>query len=157
VNDWEYVHIDEVRAFLNASYKGATPVYARLAKDQRYFRVSGALYGLKTSPRDYNAEVVQRLKLLDFTQLHSCSCLYVKRQNNHVIIIFDFVDDFIVTGDCKLELELFVRQFRDLVTTTPAVWNSDRVLGMVLVRNRSRRTIEINMTHKIEEVCRDNN
>jgi hypothetical protein len=112
--------------------------------------------GLKTSPQGYNAEVVQRLKLLDFTQLHSCSCLYVKRQNNHVIIIFDSVDDFIVTGDCKLELELFVRQFRNLVTTTPAVWNSDRVLGMVLVRNRSRRTLEINMTHKIEEVCRDN-
>jgi hypothetical protein len=35
VNDWVYVHIDEVRAFLSASYKGATPVYARLAKDQR--------------------------------------------------------------------------------------------------------------------------
>ncbi len=58
------VHMDEQRAFLSAAYKGSKPVYTRLHKGTDWFRVVVALYGLKTSPREYVylAEVTRRLK-----------------------------------------------------------------------------------------------
>jgi len=153
VYDWEYVHIDESRAFLNATYKGETPVYARLAKDSRMFKVDGALYGLKTSPRDYNQEVITRLTRLGLTQLQSSSCIFVQRDAANVLLVFDFVDDFVITSNQKSIIEDFIERFRALVVTTEPSWNSDMVLGMQLTRNRMQHTIEVSMEHKVDELC----
>lgn len=45
---WPYVHVDEIRAFLNAKRSGTDRVFAKFRGDSRYFEILGALYGLKT-------------------------------------------------------------------------------------------------------------
>jgi hypothetical protein len=38
------------------------------------YKVSGALYGLKTSPRDHHEEVVERLTAMGFVRDSMCRC-----------------------------------------------------------------------------------
>jgi hypothetical protein len=154
--DWECVHIDEVRAFLNAPYKGDVQVFARLAKDLKYYKVKGALCGLKTSPRHYNQEVVERLDKLGFKALHTSSCIFVKRdpsKSNIIIIISDFADDFVITANSKEAINIFISEFRAIVTTALPVWNSSMILSMGLCRDRDNHTIAISLRHKIMDLC----
>ncbi len=84
-----------------------TPVFARLAKDSRIFKVNGALYGLKTSPRDYNQEVIARLTGLGLSQLQSSSCIFIQRVGTDVLLVFDFV----ITPNQKSVIEDSSRDF----------------------------------------------
>lgn len=73
---WELAHLDESRAFLSAKYRGETPVVAMVRGIKGMFQVEGALYGLKTSPRDYNEEVLRRLNEMGFVRDIGCCCLF---------------------------------------------------------------------------------
>ena len=141
--DWDYVLVDEKRAFLNAKYKGESKVFAKLRGDNKYYEVLGALYGLKTSPRDYNSEVVDRLISMGFTRLQMCSCIFVKRDTEAgtIVIIYDFVDDFFGTSNSLSALQSFVTNFRKIVSTTDPEWIAPIVLGME-IRNFSQNDDE---------------
>jgi len=109
---WDYCHIDEVRAFLNASYKGKSKVYARMKGDSAFYEILGALYGLKTSPRDYGIDSGDRLISMGFKRLHMCSCIFHKRYDNgHVVLVYAFVDDYIPCGSDRATTEVFVAEF----------------------------------------------
>jgi hypothetical protein len=152
--DWQYVHIDEKRAFLNAKHAGDNSVFAKFRGESQIYRVNNALYGLKTSPRDYNNEVATRLEGMGFKRLHLCSCMFVKRsESGAVVIIYDYVDDFVVTGSDTGVLNEFVSEFRDKVTTTEPIWNASMILGMELSRIREKRVILVRMAGKIEELA----
>jgi hypothetical protein len=79
-NDWEWVHIDEKRAFLNAPRQDEAPILAKLRGVGEFYRVFGALYGLKTSTLDHQVLAAERLKTQGFKRLGMCSCVYIKRE-----------------------------------------------------------------------------
>ena len=150
--DWDIVHIDEVRAFMNATYKGDTKVYAKFQGDEeRYYEVLKAIYGLKSSPKDYNVEVRKRLEELSFEPLHMSPQLFVLRDrtNGSVIVIYDYVDDFVIMGNSVKALIDFIQLFREKVTTTEPIWNPAKLLGMELERDREKRIIKVTMKAKI--------
>ena len=70
-----------------------------------------------------------------------------------MVIVYDYVDDFIFTGSSREVTESVISEFRKLVTTTDPVWNAEKILGMEFKRDRVKRTISITMTGKIEDVC----
>jgi hypothetical protein len=151
--DWDYAHVDEIRAFLNATYKGQTRVFTKLKHDDNFFEVKGALYGLKTSPKDYQDEVAERLKSLGYKRLVMCNCIYILREvDGRIVIIYDFVDDFIFTGYPREFVEAKIIELRSKASTTDPVWNAEAVLGLELSRDRERRIICVRMTQKIEEM-----
>jgi hypothetical protein len=150
---WDYCHIDEIRAFLNAPYLGSNKVYAKLSGDNRYFDVLGALYGLKTSPRHYNSNSADRLISMGFNRLHMCSCIFFKRyENGHVVLVYAFVDDYIPCGSDRATTESFIVEFQKLVKTTPPVWNATNILGMVITRDWDKHNIQISVAPKIMEL-----
>lgn len=150
---WDYCHIDEVRAFLNAKYKGKTSVYARMKGDSAFYKILGALYGLKTSPRDYGIDSGERLISLGFKRLHMCSCIFVKRfDNGHVVLVYAFVDDYIPCGSDRATTEAFVTEFQTIVKTTPPEWNATSILGMTIIRDWDKCTIQISLAGKIAEL-----
>ena len=151
--DWEYIHIDEIRAFLNAPYKGENKVYTRLKGDKKMYEVIGALYGLKTSPRDYNSVVAERLKDMGYSRLHLCSCIYIKREGDALVIVFDFVDDFIVTSNRTESILTFISEFRERANTTEPEWNQSNLLGMKITRNREKRAMCLSVENKIKELA----
>lgn len=152
--DWDIVHIDEVRAFLNATYKGDAPVYTKMRGDDKYYEVVKALYGLKSSPRDYNTEVRAKLISLGFTPLLLSNQLYIFKENDTdaLVMIYDFVDDFVITGNNLEGIKRFIEKFRDVTNTTEPAFNPTKLLGMELVRDREKRIIKVSMKGKIQEL-----
>jgi len=151
--DWDYAHIDEIRAFLKAPYKGQTKAFVKFRGGNQYFEILGALYGLKTAPRDYQEEVARRLGLIGFTRLVMCSCIYLLQRPNGIVIVYDYVDDFIFTGSDREIMCEVIEEFRVLCETTEPIWDAERVLGMEFIRDRGKRVVKITMTGKICEVC----
>jgi hypothetical protein len=56
------------------------------------------LYGLKQSPREWNAVVDVFMKEQGFTQLTSDNCVYVKRTSGTILIVAVYVDDILTCG-----------------------------------------------------------
>ena len=151
--NWDYAHIDEIRAFLKAPYKGKNKAFVKFRGGSQYYEVLGALYGLKTAPRDYQEEVAKRLESIGFTRLVMCSCIYIMKRDEDIVIIYDYVDDFIFTGNNRVLTEKVIAEFRELCSTTDPIWDAERILGMEFRRDRVKRIVKITMTNKIAEVC----
>jgi hypothetical protein len=151
--NWDYAHIDEIRAFLKAPYQGEKKAFVKFRGGRQYYEVLGALYGLKTAPRDYQEEVARRLESIGFTRLVMCSCIYIMRRGEDIVIIYDYVDDFIFTGNRRSLTEEMIALFRKECDTTEPIWDADWILGMELKRDRSKKIVKITMVRKIEEVC----
>ena len=153
-NDWEFYHVDETRAFLGADYVGDKPVVARLGSE--FYDIKKALYGLKNAPRLYQKKVKDRLEKLGYKRLGLCKCIYMKRDDdNNIIFIYSYVDDFIWTGTCNEWIELEIVRFREVTDTSPVMKNPEfpnKCLGMYIKRDRQRRIIELSMPHKIDDL-----
>ena len=150
--DWDYAHVDEVRAFLSAPYKGQRRAFVKFRGGKDYYEVLGALYGLKTAPRHYQEAVAERLESLGFKRLVMCSCIYLMMRGDDIVIIYDYVDDFIFTGNSRAVTERVIQEFRQIAQTTEPIWDAEKVLGMEFKRDRKKRIILITMTSKIEDV-----
>ena len=146
---WYFVHLDETRAFLSARYSGKKKVIAQVSGMDESFDILGALYGLRTSPRDYRMAVLKRLKEMGFRQAQTSSCIFT---NCKGVVVFDFVDDFVMGGKDKVEVEEVVNQYRTLATTTEPIWDPQIVLGHELTRNLERREITVSLKGKIMEM-----
>jgi len=103
--DWDCCHIAEVKAFLKAPYKNKNRAFVKVRGGHQRFEIMKALYGLKTAPRDYQEELAKRLCSLGFVRLVMCSCIYVLRKAERVIIVYDYVDDFIFTGSSRSDIK----------------------------------------------------
>jgi hypothetical protein len=141
------------RAFLSAACS-EKDLYAQLGDE--YYRIIGALYGLKTSPLDYQKTAVDRLvNKMGFKRLGLCRCIFIKidSETKHTVIVFDYVDDFLWTGSNKTTIMKYIDQFREYANTTPVIENPEKnVLGMEIKRDRQKRTISLSMIGKISEL-----
>lgn len=154
VFNWIICHVDEKRAFLAATYKGSKEVYTKLVHSSEWYRVLGALYGLKTSPKDYQTDVIERLLKMGYRRLVLSSCLYIKHVGTEYVIIFDYVDDFIVTGSSREVItKHFIEPFRLAANTTEPVWDPTLILGMEIVRHYDHKAVSITMTKRIVDLC----
>jgi len=152
--NWDYVHIDEKRAFLSAQYNGKETAYTKLrGKGTQFYQILGALYGLKTSPKDYQDKVADRFAKLGYKRLTMCSCIYTYTENEKMVLVYAFVDDFIFTGNDNALLVSKLEEFREIASTTEPLWNAPTLLGVELSRDKDRRIIKCKMEAKIEEVC----
>jgi len=154
---WDLAHIDEVRAFLSAKYKGDKPVVTKHLHEDTFYQVIGALYGLKTSPKDYTTDVCDRLIKMGFTRLPNCQSIYIRQfgdDYSEVLVVFAYVDDFITTGSIQHNiLEHFIIPFRALAKTTEPDWNPAILLGMEIYRDLERGTISLTMQKRIQELA----
>jgi hypothetical protein len=146
---WELVHLDEIRAFLNAPKKSKEEIYVKFRKDSKIYQVVNALYGLKGSPRDYQLTVRERLASMGCVPLLSSQCLYICTSGEEIIIIYVYVDDFLITGSNVEILNAVVEQTRINASTTTPIYDPIKVLGMELQRNHSSSTIQLTMKTKI--------
>jgi hypothetical protein len=154
---WDFVHIDEVRAFLNAPYKGKNKVFAKLKGCLAYYEVLKALYGLRSSPHDYQDVVKKRLQSLGFIPVLMSPQLYVLhvKESGATIIVYSWVDDFVITSNVTKAMQEMVNEFRQLAVTTEPVLNPTKVLGLELKRNFAASTICVAMPDRIVELAEE--
>ena len=87
-----------MRAFLEAPYKGKSRDFIKFRGGHEHFEIlKTSHHGLKTAPRDHQEEVATRLGLLGFVRSIICSCIYVLRNAENAIIVYGYVDDFILS------------------------------------------------------------
>ena len=150
---WILIHVDEIRAFLNSINSSDHPIFAKFRKDHHVYQILKALYGLKTSPRDYQRTVRDRLLALGFDMLHSSQCLFLLVKDSSVIILYVYVDDFIFTGNDLDELNRIMAETRMVTSTTSPIINPTSILGMEIERSYEKKTISITMTKKITNLA----
>ena len=153
-NGWDYFWIDEQRAFLTANRADNRPLYVRFRGDKKVYGVGKAVYGTKDASRDYRIKIdtlmIDKMKCM---KLAMCSCIYIRRDNtNHVVLIYDHVDDFVFTGNSREYTLEVLSEFRTYVKTDDPVENASNVLGIEIERDKSRRIIMLRMQKKIDEL-----
>ncbi len=70
-----------------------------------------SLYGLKQAPRNWNKNIVEHIKSLCFKQCVLDNCLFVKQSGGNMYLISLYVDDILVAGSNREEVENIKRQF----------------------------------------------
>ncbi|GKE57400.1 ribonuclease H-like domain, reverse transcriptase, RNA-dependent DNA polymerase [Tanacetum coccineum] len=94
-NKWEVHHLDVKSAFLHGDLK--------------------ALYGLRQAPRAWNIKLDNTLKSLDFKKCALEQAIYTKKSKDAILLIGVYVDDLIITGTPKKEIDKFKAQMEEKI------------------------------------------
>ncbi len=113
VHNYNFYAIDEIRAFLNAPKQDQNRVFTKFQGNPDYFEIIKSVYGQKDASRNYQDEVARRMKSLGFERLHMCSCIYVKIVDGHVLLVYDYVDDFVCGCRDDAETLKFITEYRN--------------------------------------------
>ena len=71
------------------------------------------LYGLKQSPREWNAVMHTFLVSQGFSQSQADPCLYVRGKDDSLLLVATYVDDIITAGKSEIEIEKFRSKLRN--------------------------------------------
>jgi hypothetical protein len=114
-------------------------------------KLNKCLYGLKQAAFEWKNNIHTTLIALGFTQLLTDRCVYIKRNNDGVIIIGLHVDDLLVaTSNHELtdRFNLDLSKFYEISINDPL----DSYLGMQITRDRECRTITISQPGYVSRI-----
>jgi len=150
--DWELENMDVDTAFLNADVD--EDIYMRQLEGFEVYGPNGeelvcklkkSIYGLKQASRNWHHTIDQWMKEYRFQASDADPCVYVKRQNQDVIVVIIWVDDLIIAGSGKQ----IVQDFKAAISKRFSMKDLGAlkwILGVEIKRDRSKRRIE--MTQK---------
>ena len=112
-----------------------------------------SLYGLKQSGRTWWIEMGNKLAKLGFKRLESDWGLYVrpKSRKSGLIMILVYVDDFIIAGDSRRELQELIERLKGFWKLSE-MGEVSTILGMKVTRNRSERKIWITQPAYVDQL-----
>ncbi|GJU64890.1 zinc finger, CCHC-type containing protein [Tanacetum coccineum] len=115
---WQVHHLDVKSAFLHGDLKEEVYVtqpegFVQQGNSGKVYKLTKALYGLRQAPRAWNVKLDQTLKSLDFKKCNLEQAVYTKRSKTSTLIVGVYVDDLIITGTPKKELEVFKSQMEE--------------------------------------------
>ncbi|GJV36690.1 ribonuclease H-like domain, reverse transcriptase, RNA-dependent DNA polymerase [Tanacetum coccineum] len=79
----------------------------------KVYRLIKALYGLRQAPRAWNIKLDNTLKSLDFKKCALEQAIYTKTSKDSTLLIGVYVDDLIITGAPKKEIDKFKAQMKE--------------------------------------------
>ncbi|GJS98228.1 zinc finger, CCHC-type containing protein [Tanacetum coccineum] len=79
----------------------------------KVYKLTKALYGLRQAPRAWNVKLDQTLKLLNFKKCNLEQAVYTKRSKTSTLIVGVYVDDLIITGTPRKEIDAFKSQMQE--------------------------------------------
>ncbi|GJY48909.1 ribonuclease H-like domain, reverse transcriptase, RNA-dependent DNA polymerase [Tanacetum coccineum] len=117
-NKWEVHHLDVKSAFLHGDLKEEVYVtqpegFIKRQDQGKVYRLIKALYGLRQAPRAWNIKLDNTLKSLDFKKCALEQAIYTKRSKDSILLIGVYVDDLIITGTPKEEIDNFKAQMEE--------------------------------------------
>ncbi|GJX78327.1 ribonuclease H-like domain-containing protein [Tanacetum coccineum] len=75
--------------------------------DKRVCKLKRSLYGLKHAPRQWNHKLYETLVEAGFEQSKNDHSLYIKNSCDVSLYLLVYVDDLVITGNSKTEIEKF--------------------------------------------------
>ncbi|GJT41254.1 ribonuclease H-like domain, reverse transcriptase, RNA-dependent DNA polymerase [Tanacetum coccineum] len=117
-NKWEVHHLDVKSAFLHGELKEEVYVtqpegFTKKGNDGKVYRLIKALYGLRQAPRAWNIKLDNTLKSLDFKKCALEQAIYTKASKDSLLLVGVYVDDLIITGTPKKEIDKFKAQMEE--------------------------------------------
>ncbi|GJT01421.1 ribonuclease H-like domain, reverse transcriptase, RNA-dependent DNA polymerase [Tanacetum coccineum] len=117
-NKWEVHHLDVKSAFLHGDLKEEVYVtqpegFTKEQDKGKVYRLIKALYGLRQAPRAWNIKLDNTLKSLDFKKCALEQAIYTKTSKDSTLLIGVYVDDLIITGAPKKEIDKFKAQMKE--------------------------------------------
>nr|GEV55676.1 ribonuclease H-like domain, reverse transcriptase, RNA-dependent DNA polymerase [Tanacetum cinerariifolium] len=117
-NKWEVHHLDVKSAFLHGDLKEKvhltqTEGFIKRQDNEKVYRLIKALYGLRQAPRAWNIKLDDTLKSLYFNKYALEQAIYTKISRDSTIIVGVYVDDLIITGTPKKEINKFKAQMEE--------------------------------------------
>ena len=76
-------------------------------KERKLYKLHKTMYGLKQAPRAWNKKIDSFLREKKFVKCTTKHGVYVRRINSELLILCLYVDDLLITGSCKKEIEDF--------------------------------------------------
>ncbi|GKB54292.1 zinc finger, CCHC-type containing protein [Tanacetum coccineum] len=115
---WQVHHLDVKSTFLHGDLKEEVYVtqpegFVQQGNSGKVYKLTKALYGLRQAPRAWNVKLDQTLKSLDFKKCNLEQAVYTKRSKTSTLIVGVYVDDLIITGTPRKEIDLFKSQMKD--------------------------------------------
>nr|GEV77256.1 ribonuclease H-like domain, reverse transcriptase, RNA-dependent DNA polymerase [Tanacetum cinerariifolium] len=106
---------DSIQAINSPSHFDHTPTRGFVKKqDQgKVYRLIKALYGLRQAPRAWNIKLDNTLKSLYFKKCALEQAIYTKKSNDSTLLIGVYVDDLIITGIPKEDVDKFKAQMEE--------------------------------------------
>ncbi|GJW90409.1 ribonuclease H-like domain, reverse transcriptase, RNA-dependent DNA polymerase [Tanacetum coccineum] len=115
---WEVHHLNVKSAFLHGELKEEVYVtqpegFTKKGNDGKVYRLIKALYGLRQAPRAWNIKLDNTLKSLDFKKCALEQAIYTKASKDSLLLVGVYVDDLIITGTPKKEIDKFKAQMEE--------------------------------------------
>ena len=116
----------------------------------RVCKLKRSLYGLKQSPRNWNARFNELLNAEGFAATPEDTCVFVRKTDSDLMIVCLYVDDGLACGSDRSALHQFIEKLRKTFDVT--VNDPDCYVGMEIERDRKAKTITISQSGYIARV-----
>ena len=115
-----------------------------------------SLYGLKQAGRNWNKLLDSTLRKegFDFKQLETDTCLYIRKLNGKITILFIYVDDIYIAASTKDVLDAFVDNLR-VYFSLKILGVPQQLLGVTLSWGRNFSSVHLSSEKTIRELLRD--
>ncbi|GJV14093.1 ribonuclease H-like domain, reverse transcriptase, RNA-dependent DNA polymerase [Tanacetum coccineum] len=115
---WQVHHLDVKSVFLHEDLKEEVYVtqpegFIQQGNSRKVYKLTKALYGLRQAPRAWNMKLDQTLKSLDFKKCNLKQAVYTNRSKTSILIVGVYVNNLIITGTPRKEIDLFKSQMKD--------------------------------------------
>ncbi|GJW01047.1 ribonuclease H-like domain, reverse transcriptase, RNA-dependent DNA polymerase [Tanacetum coccineum] len=117
-NKGEVHHLDVKSAFLHGDLKEEVYVtqpegFVKRQDNRKVYRLIKALYGLRQASRAWNIKLDNTVKSLNFKKCALEQAIYTKTSKDSTLLIGVYVDDLIITGTPKKEIDKFKAQMEE--------------------------------------------
>ncbi|GKC23450.1 ribonuclease H-like domain, reverse transcriptase, RNA-dependent DNA polymerase [Tanacetum coccineum] len=118
-NKWQVHHLDVKSAFLHGDLQEEVYVtqpegFIKRKDNGKVYRLIKALYGLRQAPRAWNIKLDNTLKSLDFKKCALEQAIYTRTERESILLVGVYVDDLIITGTPKREIDKFKDQMKEI-------------------------------------------
>lgn len=102
--EWNIVHLDVVRAFLNGKLEESICVqqpdeFISPRKENLVCKLNGSIYGLKLSPRAWYAKINLYILAQNWSRSIVDYNLYYLRNRSDIVVVLLYVDDLQLTSN----------------------------------------------------------
>ena len=155
VNRWQLRQLDVSTAFLNGDINRNIMFNPPKGTNERsgiVYVLKRSLYGLKTSPKSWNAKLNSYLLSLGFTRSKVDPCVYFDSENPLRCVFVVYVDDFLITG-CDVRLiDWLVKRLNERFGIRD-LEQCKKFIGMEI--ERSENQLEIHQNTYIQQLVND--
>ena len=150
--------VDVTTAFLNGNleeevYMAQPKGFVKQGEEHLVCKLKKSIYGLKQSPRCWNAALDTHLRDMGFIQSTSDPCIYYMNTGGDMFCLGVYVDDIILAGSSDDK----IKEVKDTLSRKFEIKDMGKLhhfLGMSVVQNETRKTVWIGQTAYTENLLK---